>query len=77
MVHKCANMFCGQPFRSSKQGRLFSFDGSKGQIENYWLCFICCRRFRVVRAENGAVRLVRRLPLIVPPGQTGTFPQAS
>jgi len=58
MVQKCANPHCGQPFRSARHGRLFSFD-CQGRVRHFWLCFICCRRFRVVCATNGAVRLVR------------------
>jgi hypothetical protein len=58
MVKKCANPHCGQPFRSARHGRIYSFLCLNG-VRNYWLCFICCRRFRVVRAANGAVRLER------------------
>ena len=58
MVKKCANSHCGQPFLSARHGRIYSFP-HRGGVRHYWLCFICCRRFRVVRAANGAVRLQR------------------
>jgi hypothetical protein len=77
MVQKCANLYCGQPFRSANQGRLFSFDCGSGRIENYWLCFICCRRFRVVRAVNGAVRLVRNVPPVLPPEPPKPLPRVT
>ena len=62
MVRKCANSLCHERFRTLRQGRLFSFHhGSR--IRHLWLCFICARRFDLVRSADGHYRLVRnRLP---------------
>jgi hypothetical protein len=59
VVQKCANSLCAERFRSLRQGRLFSFhDGSR--VRHLWLCFICTRRFDLVRGAEGEYRLVRK-----------------
>ena len=59
MVHKCANSLCNERFRTLRQGRLFSFHAGR-RVRHLWLCFICARRFDLVRSDDGTYRLVRK-----------------
>jgi hypothetical protein len=59
MVQKCANPRCDEPFRSLKQGKLFTFSSAHGVV-HYWLCFICSRKLSLVRSANGHTRCVKQ-----------------
>jgi hypothetical protein len=59
MLQKCANPRCGEPFRSLKQGKLFSFPSPDG-VQHYWLCFICSRKLKINVTAAGRATIVKQ-----------------
>ena len=58
MLFKCARPDCNSQFRFLRDGQLFHLPALKArgevpQVEHFWLCEDCSRKFTVVAAEQG------------------------
>ena len=59
MISKCANPQCSKMLMRMDGGRFFGFSSDNKNIEHFWLCAQCSRKF-TLRQVEGKVELLHR-----------------